>query len=36
VEKFNQAIKDNADKETVLASIESVHSNYQKLAAVFE
>ncbi len=36
VAKLNQAIKDKADKETVLAAIEVVHSDYQKLTAVFE
>ncbi len=36
VDKFNQAIKDKADKETVLAAVEVVHTNYQKLTAVFE
>jgi hypothetical protein len=36
VDKLNQAIKDKADKETVLAAVEVVHTDYQKLTAVFE
>ena len=36
VDKLNQAIKAKADKETVLAAVEVVHSDYQKLTAVFE
>ncbi len=36
VDKLNQAIKDKAEKEAVLAAVEVVHTDYQKLTAVFE
>jgi hypothetical protein len=36
VDKLNQAIKDKAGKEAVLDAVEVVHTDYQKLTAVFE
>jgi hypothetical protein len=36
VNTFNQLLKDKADKETILAAVEEIHSDYQKLTALFE
>jgi len=36
VNKVQQLIKTKADKESIVAAIEQMHTNYQKLTAVFE